>query len=111
MDLYILSCKYFFEISLPFDVLDSCHELIVNIDCVHVKVKHQYIDLFALSSITHSNASIKRQVTSSANRHKNLLKNVYHCLNKQILLDRNILGYTAIYSLFDFDSTFIQIIV
>ena len=59
MDLNILGCKYLFEISLPLDVFDCCNELVVIIDCVHVKVKYQIIDLLALLTTAYSNASIE----------------------------------------------------
>ena len=58
MDLNILSCKYLLEIPLPFDVFDCCNELLIIIDCVHVKVEHQKIDLLTLLSTTYCHASI-----------------------------------------------------
>ena len=60
MDLNILCCKYLFEIPLPLDVFDRCNELLVIIDCVHVKVEDQEIDLLTLLSTAYSNASIER---------------------------------------------------
>ena len=60
MDLYILRCKYLFKISFPLDIFDCCNELLVIIDCVHVKVEDQKIDLLTLLSTAYSNASIKR---------------------------------------------------